>query len=75
MVHISPQIFCCYTVSVYIVVHLLKYNLYLFCLFMNGPAVRMAFIVNIFPCLLKLKNQETRTDSKERKTNHGPPML
>ena len=42
------------------------YNLYLFCLFMSGPVVRMAFIFNIFPGHLKLKNQETRTVSKER---------
>lgn len=58
---------------IYIVVYLSKYNLYLFCLFMSGPVVRMAFIFNIFPGHLKLKNQKTRTVSKERKINHGPP--
>lgn len=34
--------------SAYIVVYLSKYNLCLFCLFMSGPVVRMAFIFNIF---------------------------
>lgn len=67
---------CYYILCVYIVVYLSKYNLYLTCLlFLNGPEVRMAFIVSIFASHLKLKNRETRTGKKERKTKHGPSCI